>query len=59
MEITIKPLKMSNRARLCLVIPLGDGMKVQYPVHSEAEAKARYEEYQQWNANAASAVAHP
>jgi hypothetical protein len=34
-----------GRTRNCLVIPLGDGIKVQHPVVSESEAIALYSYY--------------
>ncbi len=49
MLIAQKMLKMNSRSKLCLVIHLEDGTKVQYPVRDEAEAHAKYEEYQRWN----------
>jgi hypothetical protein len=49
MLVTQKMLKMNSRSKLCLVIHLEDGTKVQYPVRDEAEAQAKYEEYQRWN----------
>ena len=40
-----------RRLRLCLIIPLGNGAKVQYPIHSEAEAWNLYETHLQLNSD--------
>jgi len=39
-----------GRLKLCLIIPLANGAKLQYPVHSEAEAWSLYEQHMQLNA---------
>jgi hypothetical protein len=52
MQLQKKPIKTTvRRMRLCLVIPLGGGAKAQYPVSSEAEAQALYEEFVLLNAH--------
>jgi len=38
-----------RRVRLCLVISLGDGAKVQYPVANVDEARVLYEEHLRLN----------
>ncbi|MEB3356671.1 MAG: hypothetical protein VKK04_08090 [Synechococcales bacterium] len=46
-----KPIRTTvRRIRLCLVIPLGGGVKVQYPVDDETEAQVLYNEFLQLNA---------
>lgn len=45
MLITRKSLKANNPSKLCLVIQLEDGIKVQYPVLSEADAIAKYRDF--------------
>ena len=45
MLITKKSLKVTNPDKLCLVIPLEDGIKVQYPVVDKAEAIERYTDF--------------
>ena len=49
MLITNKPLKASDPTKLCLVISLDNGIKVQYPVDNTAEAIARYTDFLQTN----------
>lgn len=49
MLITRKSLKASTPSKLCLVIQLEDGIKVQYPVVSEADAIAKYSDFVQNN----------
>lgn len=51
MFITKKMLKATGLSKLCLVIHLDDGIKVQYPVLNEAEAIAKYTEFLQHNQN--------
>lgn len=50
MLITKKSLKVSDPTKLCLVIPLENGIKVQYPVVNTEEAIARYTEFLRTNA---------
>ena len=38
-----------RRLRLCLIIPLGNGAKLQYPVQSKSEAWELYEQHLQLN----------
>lgn len=40
-----------RRLRLCLIIPLGNGAKIQYPIHSESEAWNLYETHLQLNSD--------
>ena len=40
-----------RRLRLCLIIPLGNGAKVQYPIQSETEAWNLYETHLQLNSD--------
>ena len=49
MLITNKSLKASDPTKLCLVISLDNGIKVQYPVDNTAEAIARYTDFLQTN----------
>ncbi|MEB3357830.1 MAG: hypothetical protein VKK04_13960 [Synechococcales bacterium] len=51
MLITKKTLKTGHPSKLCLVIPLGNGAKVQYPVESRAQAIALYQDYIQQNSS--------
>lgn len=51
MLITKKTLKASDPSKLCLVIQLEDGIKVQYSVASEADAIAKYTDFLQQNQN--------
>lgn len=50
MRITKKTLKVSDPTKLCLVISLEDGIKVQYPVADTQEAIARYRDFLRANA---------
>lgn len=54
MLITNKSLKASDPTKLCLVISLDNGIKVQYPVDNTAEAIARYTDFLQTNSLAES-----
>ncbi|MEB3212957.1 MAG: hypothetical protein VKL39_16505 [Leptolyngbyaceae bacterium] len=45
MLITKKSLKVTDPEKLCLVIPLEDGIKIQYPVVDTAEAIERYTDF--------------
>lgn len=48
MEVQHKTLRTGGKtlsSRLCLVIPLGNGIKAQYAVRDQAEALALYELY--------------
>ncbi|MGF1496877.1 MAG: hypothetical protein ACFB8W_08665 [Elainellaceae cyanobacterium] len=48
-----KPIRTTvRRIRLCLVIPLGGGAKVQYPVDDENQAQILYREFLRLNAQA-------
>jgi len=50
MLIQRKPLRTAERRmRLCVIIPLGDGAKAQYPIKNEAEARHIYEEHLRMN----------
>lgn len=49
MIITQKTLKAKDPSKLCLVIQLEDGIKLQYPVVSEADAIAKYADFLQQN----------
>ncbi|MGF1535013.1 MAG: hypothetical protein ACFB4J_00825 [Elainellaceae cyanobacterium] len=50
MLIQRKPIRSADRRmRLCLVIPLGNGAKAQYPVADVDEARILYEEYLRLN----------
>ncbi|MEM7769489.1 MAG: hypothetical protein AAGA75_15560 [Cyanobacteria bacterium P01_E01_bin.6] len=49
MLITKKSLKATDPAKLCLVITLEDGIKVQYPVVDAAEAIERYTDFLRTN----------
>jgi hypothetical protein len=49
MLITKKSLKVTSPDKLCLVIPLEDGIKIQYPVVDTAEAIERYTDFLRTN----------
>ncbi|MGF1499714.1 MAG: hypothetical protein ACFB8W_23250 [Elainellaceae cyanobacterium] len=51
MLITKKTLKTAHPSKLCLVIPLGNGAKIQYPVESRAQAIALYQDFIQQNSS--------
>lgn len=52
MLIKRKALRTAERRmRLCVIIPLGNGAKAQYPIHDEAEGRAIYEEYLRMNSH--------
>ncbi|MGF1515326.1 MAG: hypothetical protein ACFB5Z_16720 [Elainellaceae cyanobacterium] len=50
MLVTRKNLRGTDPSKLCLTIPLGDGIKIQYAVSSMAEAAALYREHVARNA---------
>ncbi|MGF1515531.1 MAG: hypothetical protein ACFB5Z_17785 [Elainellaceae cyanobacterium] len=50
MLIERKPIRAADRRmRLCLIIPLGNGAKAQYPVASVDEARVLYEAHVRLN----------
>lgn len=52
MLIKRKALRTAERRmRLCVIIPLGNGAKAQYPINNEAEGRAIYEDYLRMNPN--------
>ncbi|MGF1537180.1 MAG: hypothetical protein ACFB4J_11950 [Elainellaceae cyanobacterium] len=50
MLVTQKSLRGTDPSKLCLTIPLGGGVKIQYAVSSMAEAAAIYREHMARNA---------
>ena len=60
MLIQRKPIRTAERRmRLCVIIPLGNGAKAQYPISSEAEGRAIYEEHLRLNAHLLSLRCEP
>jgi hypothetical protein len=50
MLIQRKPIRTAERRmRLCVIIPLGNGAKAQYPINDETEARTIYEEHLRMN----------